>query len=373
MNKFVVILMVFLLIVTGFIQPVSAVESNITVENSEPTGTEESTTTVESSEPTGKEESNGTEKSSEPTGKEESKTTDENSEPAGTEESNGTNDSSEPTGKEESKTNVESSEPTGTKESNMTAEGSEPASATEVSPNVLGNLIKDGNPLSGTSINIYQQAEDKWYNAVADQNGNFGFTVPDGEYQLQGIWVDSELKWYPLDLSFTVRDGVVDQPDLLQLDLSEKAPNANGSVMKDGQPVADVWVSAHTVTGEEQWFNGKTDGNGKFSLTLPDGEYQMDGIWVDSESKWYPLVVSFTVQSGKVDNPDLLKLDLTEKGPNANGSIIKDGQPVANSWVSAYTVTGEKQFFNGKTDENGDFNLTLPDGEYQNRWSLGGF
>ena len=60
---------------------------------------------------------------------------------------------------------------------------------TEVNPNVLGNLIKDGNPLSGTFINIYHQAEDQWYNAVADQNGNFAFTVPDGEYQLQGIWV----------------------------------------------------------------------------------------------------------------------------------------------------------------------------------------
>ena len=68
--------------------------------------------------------------------------------------------------------------------------------------------------------------------------------------------------------------------------------------MKDGQPVADSWVSADTVTGEKQWFNGKTDENGDFSLTLPDGEYQIDGVWVDSESKWYPLVVSFTVQDG---------------------------------------------------------------------------
>ena len=39
-------------------------------------------------------------------------------------------------------------------------------------------------------------------------------------------------------------------------------------VMKDGQPVTDVWVSAHTVTGEEKWFNGKTDENGKFSTDL---------------------------------------------------------------------------------------------------------
>ena len=104
----------------------------------------------------------------------------------------------------------------------------------------------------------------------------------------------------------------------------------------------DTWVSAHTVTGEERWFNGKTDGDGNFSLTLPDGEYQIDGSLGESESKWYPYVVSFTVQDGKVDNPDLLKLDLTEKGPNATGSIIKDGQPVVDVWVSAHTVTGEE-------------------------------
>ena len=35
------------------------------------------------------------------------------------------------------------------------------------------------------------------------------------------------------------------------------------------------------------------------------------------------LVVSFMVQDGEVDNPDLLNLDLTEKGPNATGSIHK--------------------------------------------------
>ena len=55
--------------------------------------------------------------------------------------------------------------------------------------------------------------------------------------------------------------------------------------------------------GEEQWFNGKTDGDGNFSLSLPDGDIKLMGVWVDAESKWYPYVVSFTVQDGKVDNP----------------------------------------------------------------------
>ena len=74
--------------------------------------------------------------------------------------------------------------------------------------------------------------------------------------------------------------------------------------MKDGQPLADVWVNVSTVTGEKQWFNAKTDENGKYKLDLPDGEYQIDGVWVESESKWYPFVVSFTVQDGAVINPE---------------------------------------------------------------------
>ena len=90
------------------------------------------------------------------------------------------------------------------------------------------------------------------------------------------------------------------RPDLLKLDLSEKAPNVNGSVMKDGQPVAGAWVNASTVTGEKQWFNAQTDENGKYKLDLPDGEYQIDDVWVDSESKLYPVAVSFTVQDGVV-------------------------------------------------------------------------
>ena len=63
-------------------------------------------------------------------------------------------------------------------------------------------------------------------------------------------------------------------------------------------------------------------------LTLPDGEYQIDGIWVESESKWYPIVVSFKVQDGEVDNPDRLIFDLSEKASNVTGSVVKDGKPV---------------------------------------------
>ena len=89
------------------------------------------------------------------------------------------------------------------------------------------------------------------------------------------------------------------------------------------------WIKCtYGVTGAEKWFDATTDENGNYILNLPDGEFQITGVWVDSESKWYPLDVSFTVQDGVVDNSEVLNLDLTEKKPNTNGFILKDGQPV---------------------------------------------
>ena len=49
------------------------------------------------------------------------------------------------------------------------------------------------------------------------------------------------------------------------------------------------------------------------SLILPDGEYQIDDVWVGSESKLYPVAISFTVQDDAVANPEVLNLDLIGK------------------------------------------------------------
>ena len=84
--------------------------------------------------------------------------------------------------------------------------------------------------------------------------------------------------------------------ECLQLDLSKPASNVNGSVMKGGLPVAGTWVNVSTVTGETKWYNAQTDESGNYHISLPDGEYQIDDVWVDSESKLYPLAKSFTVK-----------------------------------------------------------------------------
>ena len=67
--------------------------------------------------------------------------------------------------------------PAGAEEGNITTKSNEPLSVTTESQNVLGSLKKDENPLPGVTISIYNPAEDSWYDAESDQNGNFGFTL----------------------------------------------------------------------------------------------------------------------------------------------------------------------------------------------------
>ena len=130
-------------------------------------------------------------------------------------------------------------------------------------------------------------------------------------------------------------------------------------------------MNARTATGAEKWYDATTDENGNYELYMPNGEYEIVGVWVASESKWYPLEVSVTVQNGAAVTPEVLNLDLTEKGPNVTGSILKNGDPVAGALMNARTATGAEKWYDATTDEDGNYKLYLPGGEYEISRSMG--
>ncbi|MEH7238184.1 MSCRAMM family protein, partial [Bacillus sp. JJ1562] len=164
---------------------------------------------------------------------------------------------------------------------------------------------------------------------------------------------------------FTVQGGKVINPERLHIDLSEKASNVAGSVVKNGKPVVGDWVTARTVSGESLWFNGKIDENGNFGLNLPDGDFVIEGIWVDEEQKWYPLNLNFSVKAGVLQGQSELVIDLGgEQDLNVKGSISNENGKVENVDISIKSVvTGE--YFYTSTNENGDFGLQLVDGHYK--------
>ena len=54
-----------------------------------------------------------------------------------------------------------------------------------------------------------------------------------------------------------------------------------------------------------------------------------------------------------------LHMDLTEKPSNVNGTVIKDGQPVAGVWVMPIRLQVKKYGLMVKTDENGNLSVLI--------------
>ena len=164
----------------------------------------------------------------------------------------------------------------------------------------MGTVKKDGQPLAGAWVNVSKvNGEKQWFNAQTDENGKYKLDLPDGEYQIDDVWVESESKLYPVAVSFTVQDDVVANPEGLNLDLTEKGPNVNGYCHERWTAGFRCLGKCRTVNGEKQWFNGKQMKTESISLTYQMESIKLREVWIGSESKWYPSAVSFTVQNGK--------------------------------------------------------------------------
>jgi minor extracellular serine protease Vpr len=84
----------------------------------------------------------------------------------------------------------------------------------ETQPNVTGLLTHDGVAVPHIIFSV-ESSTGEWYNTVTDEIGSFDFKLPDGSYTLHGIWLESNMTWYPMTLQFTVVDGKLVGGDLL--------------------------------------------------------------------------------------------------------------------------------------------------------------
>ncbi|MBV7504139.1 5'-nucleotidase C-terminal domain-containing protein [Bacillus sp. sid0103] len=228
--------------------------------------------------------------------------------------------------------------------------------------NVSGTVKNGSQVLAQLPFSVHSTAG-KWYDARTDKNGKFNFKLPDGGYQVDGIWDAAAGKWYELNKTFTVKDGKLEGATELQLDISGVF-NVTGTLTKGTKALNDTVFSIRTAAGDLKWVDVKTDADGKFAFKLADGSYTIDGVWDSVDKKWFELKKDFTVAGTLVLNIDVLKDGTGVISPNVTGVVKKGTEALPNVVFSVHTTAGEVKWYDITTDANGKYSTTLPNGSY---------
>jgi hypothetical protein len=235
---------------------------------------------------------------------------------------------------------------------------------TDGTANVIGTVQNGAEILTNLSFSIHS-TDGIWYDTQTDKNGQFAIELPDGQYQVDGIWNAEQGKWYELNQIFTVADGELQGSTELLIDIASVAnDNVSGTLTKGSDALSNLTFSVRTASGDEKWYSATTDANGNYSLRLPDGDYLLEGIWNGSESKWYVLNKTFTVAG-------TLQLDInvytdgpTDLTPNVTGVLKKGTLALPNVVFSVHTTSGVEKWYDISSDATGHFTTLLPDGSY---------
>ncbi|WHY85627.1 S8 family serine peptidase [Neobacillus novalis] len=228
--------------------------------------------------------------------------------------------------------------------------------------NVSGELTKNSEGYANIPFSIHTLDGKQWYDTRTDAKGQFALLVPDGKYQLDGIWDGAKGLWHVLNQQFEVKDGKLVGAEKLLVDVKAIESNVTGKLTQGDVPLANTIFSIHTTTGEEVWYDAQTDANGNFSFSLKDGTYKLEGIWVDADGTWYDLQKEFTVSGS-------LQLDLkvpVKPAKNVTGVLTKGSEALGDVVFSFHTTSGtETKWYDVKTAADGSFGLVLPNGAYQ--------
>ncbi len=225
-----------------------------------------------------------------------------------------------------------------------------------------GKLVAGDESLANVTFSFMNTATNQWYDFTSDANGEFTHNLADGTYKIEGVWVSPT--WYPLGKTITIKNGLVDGLHELAIDALNPAEgtwNVTGFAKNGVQALPHLTFSVHSTDGK--WYDATTDKNGKFNLKLADGSYQVDGIWDAAAGKWYELNQAFTMKDGKLEGATELQINISSVF-NVTGSLTKGTTALSNTVFSLHTTSGEVNWFDAKTDANGNYELKLPNGSY---------
>ena len=231
-------------------------------------------------------------------------------------------------------------------------------------------VVQDENgPQSGGFVLIEDTASDNWTSVDVNEVGEFVFDLPNGNYVVTQYYSET-VGDVSLQIHFSIQDGqiMVNGKATDQLNITLPSVAVKGTVIDDqGTPISGGKIGIIEMNDEEAYSRyWELDGNGQFSLRLPDGEYKVTAISHNDER--IPMQRSFSVQDGvlMVDGAVQERLNLQLPQSNFNGQLLQLGEPLADSTIYMLSNYGPDQIYSFPilTDGNGYFSERLGDGSY---------
>jgi RHS repeat-associated protein len=206
--------------------------------------------------------------------------------------------------------------------------------------------------MTGREVYVFDGDTYSGYHATTDENGQVAITLPQGSYRFR-VDVDGTQFWSGAENHCTI--GECDN-----LLVTVTAPTLVHVSDSNGVPQANVPVYAFIGT-QYASHHGTTDENGNLSLRLPQGTYRMRADFGGTQF-W----------SADVCNvPSCWEISITVNQPVT--VTVLDNVDMPHAGVEVYAFDGTT--YTGKhaaTDENGQAQFTLMDGEYRFRADFDG-
>jgi hypothetical protein len=243
--------------------------------------------------------------------------------------------------------------------------------AIEVPPVTFsGKLLDSGNVLHG-GVYIENVSEDggyEWYYAATDENGIYSLRLKDGNYRVTGGYLFEEGEEVAFTATFDIINGqlVIDGQVQSLLELQVPPVSVHG-VVKDGdQAVTNGYVS---VISEHQgiyvWKSLTSDGT--FTMRLADSHYTVQDVQLEDGTSAV-INQSFSVADGKTYVNGQLQevLEISVPPVTVTGTLTDAGNPMMGNFqiMEMNDADNPLQVW-GSANEEGRFQLRLPDGEYK--------
>ncbi|MFC0560153.1 carboxypeptidase-like regulatory domain-containing protein [Halalkalibacter alkalisediminis] len=244
----------------------------------------------------------------------------------------------------------------------------------QVPPVTLNGLLKEGdNTLDSGEIGVISIEEGFYYWKWINEDGTFTMRLPDGHYIVRDVYTGEGSNTY-VNLTFEIRNGQLYVNDELAKRLEIEVPPVTlfGNLTDNGVPVQGD-VSIHSITtdpdGEYYYFWGWTNEEGSFSFRLPDGDYQMNYVYLYDGTSFVS-GKPFTIQSGQllINGEAQELLEIQANPVTLSGKVYNKGKVIRDGYVAVVKVNDEGDWIDwqdGWIGYDGTYKFRLSDGEYE--------